>query len=230
MTVMLPDTRRPIVAAAGVYRPQEDSRLLIDTLERSTVVVGRRVADLCTGSGIVAIAAAELGAESVTAWDISEPAVLCARRNAEVAGVAVDVRLGAFDGALADGPYDVVVTNPPYVPTSSGAGIDVPSAADPAWSWDGGDDGRAIVDPLCAIAPDLLADGGTMLMVQSEFTGVEQSVQALRDGGLSADVIAWQLIPFGPVLSSHAGWLERTGRLTGGRRTEELVVIRADKR
>lgn len=230
MTVMLPDTRRPIVAAAGVYRPQEDSRLLIDTLERSTVVVGRRVADLCTGSGIVAIAAAELGAESVTAWDISEPAVLCARRNADAAGVAVDVRLGAFDGALAGGPYDVVVTNPPYVPTSSGAGIHVPSGADPAWSWDGGDDGRAIVDPLCAIAPDLLADGGTMLMVQSEFTGVEQSVQALRDGGLSADVIAWQLIPFGPVLSSHAGWLEQTGRLTGGRRTEELVVIRADKR
>ncbi|GFG62504.1 hypothetical protein MMUR_66400 [Mycolicibacterium murale] len=123
-----------------------------------------------------------------------------------------------------------MVTNPPYVPTSSGAGIHVPSGADPAWSWDGGDDGRAIVDPLCAIAPDLLADGGTMLMVQSEFTGVEQSVQALRDGGLSADVIAWQLIPFGPVLSSHAGWLEQTGRLTGGRRTEELVVIRADKR
>jgi release factor glutamine methyltransferase len=213
-----------------VYRPQEDSRLLIDTLERTTVVVGRRVVDLCTGSGIVAIAAAELGAEEVTAWDISEDAVRCARRNARVAGVEIDMRLGTFSQALTTGPYDVVVSNPPYVPTPVDVDLTIPSDADPAWSWDGGADGRAIVDPLCAMAPDLLADGGTLLLVQSEFTGVEQSVGALRSAGLTADVVAWQLIPFGPVLNAQAHWLESTGRLPKGRRDEEIVVIRADKR
>lgn len=230
MTATLPEVHRSVVAAPDVYRPQEDSHLLIDTLERTTVVVGRRVADLCTGSGVVAIAAAELGADAVTAWDISEDAVQCARRNAGDAGVDVDVRLGTFGNALAGGPYDVVVTNPPYVPTPSAIDLTIPADADPAWSWDGGDDGRSIVDPLCDLAPDLLTDGGTMLLVQSEFTGIDQSLDALRAGGLTAEVVAWQLIPFGPVLASRASWLEATGRLSKGRRLEELVVIRADKR
>jgi len=230
VTATLPEIHHPIVAAPDVYRPQEDSHLLIDTLERTTVVVGRRVADLCTGSGIVAIAAAELGAETVSAWDISDDAVRCAQRNAGQAGVQVEVHLGSFAEALAHGPYDVVVSNPPYVPTPSAIDLTVPAGSDPAWSWDGGDDGRAIVDPLCAMAPAMLADGGTMLLVQSEFTGVEQSLEALRAGGLTAEVVAWQLIPFGPVLSSRARWLESTGRLAAGQQMEELVVIRADRR
>jgi release factor glutamine methyltransferase len=230
VTATLPEMHRPILASADVYRPQEDSRLLVDTLERTTVVVGRRVADLCTGSGIVGIAAAELGAEAVTAWDISDDAVRCARRNARQAGVDVDVRLGSFSDALSEGPYDVVVSNPPYVPTPASIDLSMPSDADPAWSWDGGEDGRMIIDPLCELAPALLNDGGTLLLVQSEFSGVEQTVSALRDAGLVADVVAWQLIPFGPVLTAQASWLESTGKLRAGRRDEELVVIRADKR
>jgi release factor glutamine methyltransferase len=234
VTATLPDAPnalfRPLTPAPDVYRPQADSRLLVDTLESTTVVVGRRVVDLCTGSGIVAIAAAGLGAKSVAAWDISEDAVHCARRNATGAGVAVDVRLGTFSDALAHGPYDVVVANPPYVPTPATGDLPMPDDADPPWSWDGGEDGRAVVDPLCALAPELLADGGTMLLVQSEFTGVDQTVNALRNVGLTADVVAWQIIPFGPVLSARADWLEKTGRLPIGRRDEELVVIRADKR
>lgn len=219
-----------VSAATDVYRPQEDSRLLVDTLERTTVVVGRRVVDLCTGSGFVAIAAAGLGAKAVTAWDISEDAVQCARRNASDAGVSVDVRLGMFSDALPDGPYDVVVANPPYVPTPSGVELPIPENADPAWSWDGGEDGRSVVDALCEMAPKLLADGGTMLLVQSEFTDVEKSLSTLRNGALAANVVAFQMIPFGPVMSARAEWLERTGRLPAGRRDEELVVIRADKR
>ena len=47
--------------------------------------------------------------------------------------------------------------------------------------------------------------------------------------GLDAEILAWQWIPFGPVLSARAQWLEDTGRLEPGRREEELVVIRADR-
>lgn len=230
MTATLPETNPPFAYAPDVYRPQEDSRLLIDTLERTTVVVGRRVVDLCTGSGVIAIAAAKLGAGAVSAWDISDDAVACAGRNAAVADVDVEVRLGSFCDAVTQGPYDVVVSNPPYVPTPSSVDLSLPPEADPVWSWDGGDDGRSIIDPLCAIAPDLLNDGGTMLLVQSEFTGVDQTVAALRDQGLHADVVAWQIIPFGPVLTAQAPYLEAAGLLPQGRRDEELVVIRADKR
>jgi release factor glutamine methyltransferase len=68
-----------------------------------------------------------------------------------------------------------------------------------------------------------------MFVVQSEFAGIGQSVHALRTSGLTADVVASQQIPFGPVLNARASWLESTGRLRPGRREETLAVIRADK-
>lgn len=228
VTLALRDSVDTISAAVGVYRPQEDSRLLIEAVERTTVVVDCRVADVCTGSGVVAVAAAKLGARSVTAWDISPDAVRCARSNADGAGVSVDVRQGSLHDALDDGPYDVLLCNPPYVPTSP-ATDGLLSGADPVCSWDGGRDGRAIVDPLCKLAWDLLVPGGTLVLVQSEFSGVDDSLESLRSNGLTAEVVAWQRIPFGPVLTAQADWLERIGRLESGRREEELVVIRAGK-
>jgi len=65
--------------------------------------------------------------------------------------------------------------------------------------------------------------------VQSALAGVGQSLVALRAVGLTAEVAAVRRVPFGPVLSAHAGWLESTGQVPYGCRVEQLVVIRADK-
>ena len=65
--------------------------------------------------------------------------------------------------------------------------------------------------------------------MQSEFAGPRQTLAALASAGLDAEVVAYQWIPFGPVLTSRAEWLEETGRVEPGRREEELLVIRADK-
>ncbi|MBO0865327.1 MAG: methyltransferase [Mycobacterium sp.] len=218
------------LAADGVYPPQQDSQLLINAMERSALVPGRRVLDLCTGSGVVAIAAAELGAASVTAFDICPRAVRCSRGNAVHAGVDVDVREGSWTRALNYAPFDVIVANPPYVPTPPVSNTNViPHAAGPSRAWDGGVDGRRVLDPLCESASSLLEDGGSMLLVQSEFAGVKRSLESLRSTGLNAQVVASQRIPFGPVLTARACWLENTGRSRRGCREEELVVIRADK-
>jgi release factor glutamine methyltransferase len=99
----------------------------------------------------------------------------------------------------------------------------------PARAWNAGADGRLILDPLCDSAPQPLADGGTMLIVQSEFADSERSLRRLRNGGLRAEVVLKQLIPFGPVLNARAWWMESVGMLPVGRREEELVVIRAVK-
>jgi release factor glutamine methyltransferase len=231
VTATIVDPGYRVVAANGVYAPQDDSRLLIGTLARSGVVVGRRTVDLCTGSGVVAIAAARLGACSVSAWDICSRAIQCARDNAAAAAVSIETHLGSLNQAFSKGPYDLVVSNPPYVPTPSSATDEhIPAAAGPAWAWNAGPDGRLILDQLCTAAPNLLTDGGTMIVVQSEFAGIEESVSALRSAGLSADVVAQQRIPFGPVLTARARWLESTGRLRLGCRQETLMVIRADKR
>jgi release factor glutamine methyltransferase len=209
----------------GVYRPQEDSRLLLTSMADLGMVRGRRVLDLCTGSGLLAVAAARLGADSVIAYDISPKAVQCTLDNASAIGVQVDARLGSLDEALDAGPFDVVVSNPPYVPADrlSTATVGL------THSWHGGRDGRTLLDPLCIAAPELLADDGTMLIVQSEFADVESSIVQLRSGGLDADVVARERIPFGPVLMQNARWLESLGMLEPGCREEELVVVRAHK-
>jgi release factor glutamine methyltransferase len=189
------------------------------------------VVDLGTGSGVVAVAAARLGAESVMAFDICPEAVRCARRNASAAGVDVHVKLGSWTQALECEPFDLVLCNPPYVPSGAETDADsIPPWAGPMTAWNGGEDGRRVLDPLCAAAPDMLTTGGALLLVQSEFSGVSASVTRLRESGLETKVVAVQSIPFGPVLSAHADELEASGRLTPGRRHELLVVIRAEKR
>lgn len=198
-------------------------------MTRVGLAAGRRVLDLCTGSGVVAIAAAEQGAASVTAFDICPRAVRYSQRNARNAGVAIDVRHGCWTRAFDYAPFETVVSNPPYVPSPRGAG-QVPAAGGPEWSWNGGVNGRLVLDPLCRTASRLLCSGGALLLVHSALANVARSLELLRRTGMEAEVVATQMIPFGPVLSAWAGWLERTGRIQRGCREEQLVVIRADRR
>lgn len=219
----------PSNVPAEVYPPQEDSQLLIDTATESGTLAQAGVADLCTGSGVVGIAAAAAGAGSVRAFDLCPHAVQAAKSNAAVAGVDVAVHLGPWTRAAEFGPYDVILSNPPYVPDFDDEREQIPPVAGPPLSYNGGFDGRSILDPLCRAVAEFLTPGGSFFLVHSEFSGVDRSLQQLRDADLDADVVARQAIPFGPVLTARAPWLERTRLLEPGRRTEELVVIRADK-
>ena len=155
----------------------------------------------------------------------------CSRTNAELVGVDIDVRLGTLTDALIAGPFDVVLCNPPYLPVGPNAEQEqVSRIVGPAMAWNAGEDARAVLGPLCDWAPELLADCGTILVVQSEFSGIDESVISLTSAGLAAEVVLQQSIPFGPVLTARAAWLERTGRVRWGCREEELAIIRADKR
>lgn len=209
----------------GVYAPQHDSLLLCEALDQFDLVMGKRVLDICTGSGILAIEAALKGAREVLAYDISPDAVACAARNAERAGVRVDARVGTLADARRAGPFDVVISNPPYVPS------DTPlKGTGPNRAWDAGADGRAVLDELCDLAPELVTPGGSMLIVHSEFSDPPQTISRLQRAGFDAWEVASQVVAFGPVMLDYAERLEAAGLLEPGRRTEELVVIRVDRR
>lgn len=195
--------------------------MLLRALRDAHLPPNARVLDLCTGSGVLAIGAAAQGAGEVVALDLSEAAVRCAQRNAVAAGARVDVEQGGLPEALVEGPFDVVLCNPPYVPTEPGV--------DYALAWDAGVDGRLLLDPLCRHASRLLNDGGFMLLVHSACSGPEKSLRTLRENGLKAAVVARTTIPFGPVMAARAGWLESVGMIEPGSRHEELVVIRGDR-
>jgi release factor glutamine methyltransferase len=205
--------------------------MLVDVMHESSLIPGQRVLDLCTGSGFVAIAAAKLGGADVMAFDICPHAVGCSRDNAAAAGVNVDVRTGTWSDALDCAPFDVVVSNPPYVPTPPHGDTEpISPGAGPSWAWNAGPDGRMVLDPLCEAAPKLLCDGGSLLLVHSALAGVQQSLDSLKWAGMDAKVVASKWIPFGPVMTARAKWLESVGLIPHGRREEELIVIRADKR
>lgn len=208
----------------GVYRPQADTRLLLGALRDARVREGARVADLCTGSGIGALAAARAGASEVLAVDAYRPAVFSARFNAAVRRLPVRVRHGDVTSALEAAPFDLVLSNPPYVPCPSAA----PSPG-AAMAWDAGWDGRRCLNVLCDNAFDMLSPGGTMLLVHSGVCGALRTVESLRDKGLKSSIVARSIEPFGPVMRERAGYLADAGLIEPGERQEELVVIRADR-
>jgi release factor glutamine methyltransferase len=209
----------------GVYRPQADTWLLAQALQDAAIPPAARVLDLCTGTGALAVAAARAGAGHVTAVDISFRAALAARFNTRIRRLPVRVERGNVLISLADRQFDVVLANPPYVPCAQ---QELPRSG-PSRAWDAAWNGRALLDPLCTNAPGMLSAGGILLIVHSAVCGVEKTLDLLRQGGLKAAVVARRIEPFGPVMRSRIGLLERQGLIEPGQRYEELVVIRGDQ-
>ncbi|MGI5347900.1 HemK2/MTQ2 family protein methyltransferase [Streptomyces sp. CA-250714] len=207
----------------GVYAPQGDSELLVEALADAAVPRGARMLDICTGTGVVALAGARLGARQVHAVDLSARAALATAWNARLRGLPVRAHRGDFMAA-ARGRFDVVTANPPYVP-HMGTGGD---AGRRARAWNAGRDGRKVLDRICEAAPGLLADNGVLLVVHSAVSDPPRTLDLLHRAGLKAAVTARRTQPFGPVLRERAHWLEQQQLIAPGQRHEELVVIRAD--
>jgi release factor glutamine methyltransferase len=208
----------------GVYAPQDDTQLLAEALREEAPPPGARVLDVGTGSGALALEAAQRGAE-VTAVDVSRRAVWTARLNAWLTRLPVHIHRGNLFGPVRDRTYDVILANPPYVPApDAGRG---PRGRHRAW--DAGHDGRLLLDRICEDAPPLLAPGGVLLIVHSALSDPDRTVALLRAAGLKAAVIRRRWIDFGPVLRSRQDWLRRRGLLSASDDKEELVVIRAER-
>ncbi len=212
-----------IVAPPGVFKPISDTWLLADCLRREAGLTGGSVLDVCTGSGALAVAAARGGARRVTAVDASRRAVLTARLNARLNGARIAARRGDLFAPVAGERFDLIVSNPPYVPSAS---EELPQRGLER-AWEAGLDGRAVLDRICAEAPARLERGGTLLVVHSTVCGEGATIDRLAQAGLEASVVARRRGPLGPLLSARAEELERRGLLAPGAREEDLIVVRA---
>jgi release factor glutamine methyltransferase len=235
---LLGPAARPLWTPPGVYAPQADTYLLARALRAEGVGAGMDVLDVGTGSGALALLAAGLGAR-VAATDISWRAVAAARINAVRTGRRVQVRRGDLTDPVGTRRFDVVVSNPPYVPApgpdaGTGAGAGAGSRAGrrrgaAALAWDAGRDGRELVDRMCARTHRVLKRHGVLLMVHSGLCGVDETLVRLSEAGLSCRVADRADVPFGPVLTRRLPWLRAQGLVARGEDREELFVIRAER-
>lgn len=114
---------KSIIVQPGVFAPGEAlGRVLPFMKENPSLFRGKRILEIGTGSGIISLYAAKLGAAAVVATDISEAAVTCARENASRLGYSsiIEVRLvpesdpKAYSVVKPDERFDLLISNPPY--------------------------------------------------------------------------------------------------------------------
>jgi release factor glutamine methyltransferase len=138
-----------------------------------------RIADLGTGSGALLLALlAELPNAFGIGTDTSLGALLVARSNAQRLGFAQAAFLACDMAAALGGPFDVIVSNPPYIASGDIAAL-APEVRDfdPRAALDGGTDGLDCYRAIAATAPALLAHGGVVVVELG--AGQAQSVAAL---------------------------------------------------
>lgn len=211
-----------LIVIPGVLNPPSDADLLVDTMYELGVAEGADVLDVFTGSGVLALGAAAAGARNVTAIDIARRACLNARLNSRLHRARVRVLRGDMFEAVAGERFDLIVANPPYVP---GGCDEAPRGV--ARAWEGGSDGRALVDPFCARVARHLRPGGSLLLVHSSLTGESATTAALTAAGLDVRVAARARGGFGPIVAARQPELEAAGHLRAGEQTEELIVFHA---
>jgi methylase of polypeptide subunit release factors len=174
------------LAYTEAVKPTPFSLFLANAMElRSSDL---RSCDLGTGSGILAIALALMGAERVVAVDRCADACALALENAERNGVAnriefVTAELAEFD---CGGDFDLVVANPPTMP----AAAETPDyAVGPTTA------GLGFVDLLVAGLPGWLGDSGRAQLVLSSLV-LEEILSDLRSAALDCRPLASMLVPF----------------------------------
>lgn len=97
----------------GVYRPQQDTALLAEALVMTPAIGGEKVLDVCTGTGALAVLAAQRPGAEVTAIDVSRRAVASAWYNAYRRKLPIRVRRTGFAQLGETGRFDLVLANPP---------------------------------------------------------------------------------------------------------------------
>ena len=167
----------------NVYIPAEDSYLLADNLE---IKQGQSVLEIGTGSGIVAMYASRL-TDNITVTDINFDACELARKNFEDNGIEnIEILFGNLFEPVKNRKFDVILFNTPYLPTEEDEVLDDTIN----YAFDGGLNGRKVIDLFLNELGNHLNDNGIVQIIQSSLSGNEETLEKLDQLGFVSEIAA----------------------------------------
>ena len=165
----------------NVYVPAEDSYLLADNLQ---IKEGQSVLEIGTGSGIVAMYASKL-TDNVTVTDINFDACLLAEKNFKENGIEnIEILFGNLFEPVKNRKFDVILFNTPYLPTEDDEVLDDTINH----AFDGGLNGRKVIDLFLNEVGTHLNDEGIVQMIQSSLSGNDETLEKLNSLGFIAEI------------------------------------------
>lgn len=174
----------PFSVNENVLIPRQDTEILVEAV--LAMVEGRRVLDLCTGSGCIIISLAVLGKpRCCLGTDISRAALQVAEHNnRQLKGGVSFVESDLFDQVR--GTYDLIVSNPPYIPPAVISGLEEEVREhEPRIALDGGEDGLDFYRRIVAEAGNFLSPGGILAFEIGHDQGREVE-RLMREAGYAS--------------------------------------------
>jgi release factor glutamine methyltransferase len=183
---------------AGVFIPRLETEILVEKVVEWALRVRPhesriKILDIGTGSGCIAVSLAKLlPYAEITAVDISEKAIAVAGHNARIHGVAEKIKFlcGDLSRGLVAG-YDIIVSNPPYIPTGEIKRLSPEVREEPRIALDGGKDGLDFYRKIASHVPARLTENG-LLIVE---IGFSQALKVETLFGASRKLKILEVIP-----------------------------------
>lgn len=164
-----------------VYIPSDDTFLLAENLE---IKEGQSVLEIGTGSGLVSMYASLL-TDDVTATDINYNALELAEKNFKLNNInTIKLEFGDLFEPVKDKKFDVVLFNTPYLPTDSDDIIN----DDLNYAFDGGLDGRKVIDRFINQVSNHLNDKGIVQIIQSSLSDNDRTLDMFDRNGFVAEI------------------------------------------
>lgn len=171
-----------------VYPPAEDTFLLIDNL---IIDKSDSVLEIGTGTGLVSICAS-YKCSQVTSTDINPYALKCAETNVKLNN---RTNINIIHSDLFENignKYDLILFNTPYLPVTEEEHVNDNYSK----SWDGGENGREIIDKFLKEAPYYLKKDGKIQIIQSSLSNNEKTLDILEKKGFKAEITAVEHVFF----------------------------------
>lgn len=166
--------------------PREDTEILVQEAINSGKT---KVLDMCTGSGCIAISLAKyIKNSSVDAVDISKGALEVAKENTNLNGVLVNfIESNLFEKV--DSKYELIVSNPPYIPTGEIGALQIEVKNEPKLALDGGDDGLDFYKIISKEAVNHLEKDGILMFEIGYNQALAVSSVLEKDGYINIKVV-----------------------------------------